>query len=146
MVRIDLAYDSPQTMSHVARSGTGEAIEATPDQVTQRVARRRVHCQQADIGEHQDASGSDIQAAIEIEGADRIHPQKDEDDNRQVQKEAMQVVENPGEPAFAVVLLAEGWFANSTGRRVPKVGPVICLSVVVAGSTKGQWYPGNQEC
>src|SRR5271168_2505845 len=81
--------------------------------------------------------------AIKEESAHSVVPKKGEEENRQVEKIAMQVLQDKRKFRFARIgALA---LANAAGGRIEEKGAVISLAVVVAGGAKAQRSGENQK-
>ncbi len=74
-----------------------------------------------------------------------VVPKKDDEDERDVEKIAVKILENEREARLAVIF-AIARFADSAARWVEKEGTVVGLAVVVARQTKAERTTENQEC
>ena len=75
--------------------------------------------------------------------ANRVLPKEGEKDDREVEKPAMEVLQDEGKASFAAVAPTAS-FAYRAGRRIEKERPVIGLSIVVAGGAESE-RPGQNK-
>src|ERR1700694_2751806 len=73
-----------------------------------------------------------------------VVPEKKENQQREVQQVAMQILENQWECCLAAILSAPS-FSDGAAGRMERKGAVVRLAVVVAGQTKSARRPEDQD-
>src|SRR5438874_1862172 len=86
---------------------------------------------------------TDSYGAIEEEGANGVTPEKSEENHRDIEKIAMQILQDEGKCRLAAIRSAA--LADHTGRGVEKERAIIGLPVVVAGHAESQRAAQNQQ-
>src|SRR5262249_45317480 len=142
--------------------GAREAVHPSTDEVPQGVAAERETGEQYYVGEHDERTDTDaetvsrlrparsINARPEEECLNRVPGEHDEEEEREIQSIAMDVLEQERPVVLAPVRFSR--LADRTGGRVLPEGAVVRLAVVVAGQAKdarkcqdqkagGKWCP-----
>src|SRR5262249_36458079 len=138
-----------EAIAEVSQRGTGEAVEATAGQVAERVARERVQGQEEGIAGQDERSDADPEPAGPAAGMDHVDRQDDQEDERQVEEVAMEVLDREP-PRFALVRrpapqpAERPGLAHAATDRVEEEGPVIGLAVVVARDPEAPGRPEDQ--
>src|SRR5205823_4658320 len=102
----------------------------------------RVQCQQHDIRQHDQTAESNaefrlMQPPDKGKGLECVTPQKQNEDNCQIQKVAVNILQNERKGGFTFVV-AFAAFINSAGRWIEKKSAVVGFAIVVAGGSKSQ--------
>src|SRR5271170_1433665 len=71
-------------------------------------------------------------------------PEESEIDKRDVEKPAMEILEDEGKRRLAAIM-PPGPFADRAGRRIEKERAIVCLAVVVASRPKSERASQNQK-
>src|SRR5579884_1122404 len=124
----------PHPVAPLAQRRRRVAVQAAARQVTERVAPECVARQEKDVDQHDAGADAHLHVAgVRVEEREEdVVPEKAGDDEHQVEEEPVQVVEEERElrlPAIPPV----AHLPHRAGRRIPEEGPVVALSVVVAG-------------
>jgi hypothetical protein len=131
-------------MARTPEGRAGKAVELSSYDVTKRVAGKRINSQEDNVEEQHKRTNSDSKSPVKEESAERVPPEKDEEDEPCIQKVAVQVLKDERELRFSrVASLAR--FTHGAGGRVEKKGPVVSLSVVVTSNPESQGESKNQE-
>src|SRR5689334_3919286 len=128
----------PEAVADLVAAGAGVAVEASTDKVAERVAGEGEDGYEEDIGGEDEGAEADAEVAVEVVRYDGGTPEDEDEEDREVEGEAMEVLEDEGELALAGVVLALGDLLDSAGGRVPEEGPVVGEAVVVAGEAEGK--------
>src|SRR2546423_7977274 len=117
--------------------------------MAQRMAAERVAAEQGDVqGQHQraDADAKDLPARRRVAKPQRqvnVMEQNNQEDQRQVEEVAVNVLNDEREAALAEIGLA--WLTDGAGWRVGPEGFVICATIVIAGHAKAARRPEDQQ-
>ena len=142
---------TPQPVPRPRRGRAREAVEPAADQVAKRVAAEREQRQQHDVGEHDQRAEarrrtrSEPSAVAEQERTDRVVPEEAEHDRRQVEEEAVDVLQDE----------RERWSRRGSGvgaatghrarRRREEERPVVRLAVVVTRERESRAAPRSRR-
>jgi hypothetical protein len=95
------------------------------------MAGRRVKGEEHDVGEENERAHADAEAPVEGEGADGVVPEEREEDDRQVEKVPVNVLQDEGERRLPAIA-APRRFPDGARGRIEEERAVISLAVVVA--------------
>src|SRR5450759_1914508 len=107
------------------------------------VAAERVTGKEQDVGEHEHTAETYAETSDEIEGQDRVEPEKSHLDHRRVKGKSVEVVEHPWKGGLASV--AAVGFRHRAGPRVPEERAEVRLAVVIAGEAKCERRPCDPD-
>jgi len=127
-------------------SGAGKAVKFAANDVAEGVAGKSVKREKNDVGKHDERTEADAKFAVEAKGLEGVVPKEAEKKDSEIEEIAMNVLEDEGKSAFTRVIFAEARFADGTGGRVEKKGPVVSFAVVVAGRAETEWPAENKNC
>src|SRR5438105_1529812 len=102
------------------------------------VARKGIHGYEGHVDQQEDRPEADVEAVREEEPQDGVVQQDEDENDRRVEGEAMQVLEDKREAALAGVVLAGAGLGHGAGGRVEEEGPVVGQPVVVAGQPEAE--------
>src|SRR5258707_9244590 len=111
--------------------------------MTQGVAGKRIKRKKSDVDRQDERAYSDAEAAAEEKGTEGVVPEKRDKENREIEKIAMDILQDKGKRGLAAILAARE-FANRAGRGIKKESSVIGFAIVVARSTKAE-RPGEDQ-
>src|SRR3954453_17380693 len=117
-------------------AGAGVAVNAPSDEVAERMAAEGGESYQQDVGCEDERTHADAELSVEEVGPDGVPPQDEDEDDRYVQGETVEVLQDERELALTGVVLALGYLLHRARRRVPEEGPVVGEAVVVAGQAE----------
>src|SRR4029453_16202203 len=117
---------APQTVTQARAS---ERVKVAAAQVTARVAAERVQRQQYHVAPQHQRTQTDAEAGREPERQDDVPPQKNEDDQRQPEQVAVNVLQDEGESRLAAV--APSRVGGGARRGRPEERAVVRATVVV---------------
>src|SRR5206468_5639818 len=106
----------PGPVAQEGAAAAGEAVHLAADHVAEGVARQRVTGQQGDVEEHQRPDDPDPPDPLLAKREERVEPQEEEWDERQVQEVAVDVLENEREGGFEAVPAVDGRLPDSARR------------------------------
>ena len=129
---------TPSRVARHAERSTGKAIQFAANDVAEGMARKCVQSQQANVNEHDGGAEADTELAAEIECFVYVIPEKAQEEDREIKKVSMNVLEDEGKAGFALIVLAEAWLTNGTGRRIEEKGAIVGFAVVVASGSETQ--------
>src|SRR5207249_9453651 len=95
---VQTAQPLPGLVARRAESGAVEAVELSAGQVAQRVTGERVKAKQNHVNEQNQRAHTDSYGAIEEEGANGVTPEKSEENHRDIEKTATQLLHNEHKP------------------------------------------------
>src|ERR1051325_7213795 len=98
----------------------------------QGVARKSIGGQKDYIDEHDQRAEADTKFAIEVESFENVIPEKAEEQDGEIEKIAMNVLQDERKASLTTIVFAEAGFAHSTGGWIEKEGPIVSFAVVVA--------------
>src|SRR5688572_28681076 len=127
----------PRLVPRATECDTRETVDLAADDVSQRVARERVERKQNDVGEQDQRTNPDSEAAIKPERVNRVVPENDQEDERNVEKVAMQVLQDEWKGSLAAIPVRAA-FADCARGRIEKERAVVSLAIVVTGGAKTQ--------
>src|SRR5882762_224505 len=111
--------------------------------MSQGMARQRISRQQNNIDKQYQRAQAHAEFPVKIEREKNVLPQEDQEQNREVQKIAMNVLQNEWKSRLTFVISFP--FAHRASRRILKKRAIVCFSVVIAGRAKAQRPTQNQE-
>src|SRR2546425_2394671 len=140
--RMALVEPRQEAPDLVAGLRLGENVHVPAADVAARVAREGVASQEDDVDPHHQRAHADSEAVGEPERQDRVPGEHHDEEDRDVPRVAMEVLEEERKARLARVALdvADG----ARHRRQPE-GAVVGLAVVVAGQPEETWAPQDQE-
>src|SRR5580658_1058849 len=123
-------------MAWAPKGGAGKKVELSPHDVAERVAGQSVSRKQDYVEQEHERADAHSDSPVKKEGAKRVAPEEDEEDESDIEKVAMEVLKNEGKFRFTPIAVSA--FTNGACRRVEKKSPVIRLAVVVASDPESQ--------
>src|SRR2546430_17255354 len=128
-----------------ARGGaTREAVEGPAYQVAGRVAGEAVERERGGVDQQHERADPDAEAAPEARRREHVAPEEDEVDERDVERVAVEVLEDEGEGGLAAVAVPAR-LAHRARRRIEEVRAVVGLAVGVSGGAKEDGRGGGDE-
>jgi len=76
------------------------------------VTRESVKSEKANVDKHDHGTEADAEFAAKVERFEDVVPQKAEEEDGEIKKIAMNVLQDEGERSFATIVLAEAGFAT----------------------------------
>src|SRR5580658_1075242 len=110
----------------------------------QRVAGKRVEREQDDVRGQDQTAKPDAKVAVEVEGHDSVVPKKQDEHNCEVEKIAVNILQDERKFRFAPIF-AIGRFTDGARRRIEKKRAVVSFAVVIAGSAKPERARENEQ-
>src|SRR5260370_10075468 len=107
------------------------------------MARQRISGQENDVDQQHQRAHSHSEFPVKVEGLKHVFPQEKQEQDRQIQKISMYVLQNKRKSRFALVVPLP--FAHRASRRVQEKRPIIGLAVVITGSSEAEWPPQYQQ-
>ncbi len=104
MVLIEKTGALPGRMSRLAKRHAGKTIDLAADDVSQRMTGERIKREQNYVGKQDERAQTDAKASIEPEGPDRVVPENNQEDECNVKKITMEVLQYEGKRSFAAIL------------------------------------------
>src|SRR2546428_2553208 len=138
----------PRAVARTTGRNAGKTIDVPADDVSQRMARQRVAGQQDDV--RQQHQRADTYAKVSSHGRvkpksrNRVVPENHQEDDGNIEKVAMQILQNKGKPCFASVTSARR-LADRTGRRIEKKRAIVSFAIVITRRPKAERRPENQD-
>src|SRR5579871_426546 len=126
-----------------ADGALGHAVEHAADQVAERVASEGVAAQQDHVDEKNYRTEAYAEVTIEPHREPNIVGEQDQEEDGEIQKIAMDVLNDEREGA-----LAEIFFARLTDGASGRIGPerfVVGAAIVVAGEAESAWGPEDEH-
>src|SRR5205809_7730091 len=108
------------------------------------MTREGVKRKENDIGKQHQRADADAKMSIKPEGANRVVPENDQKNERDVEKVTMEGLQYQRESSFAAVFVRPG-FAYGTGRWIKKKRAVVGLAIIITGGSKTQRPPENEN-
>src|SRR6267142_6470242 len=99
---------------------------------------------QNDIGKQHQRTDADTKMSIKPEGANRVVPENDQKNESDVEKITMEVLQYQRESRFTAIFVRPG-FAYGTSRGIKEERAVVSLAIVIAGGSKTEGRPKNQN-
>src|SRR6266705_3534295 len=128
-----------------ARGGAArEAVEGPAHQVAGRVAGEAVERERSGGDQQHERADPDADAAPEARPLEHVAPEEEEVDERDVERVAVEVLEDEGEGGLAAVAVPAR-LAHRARRRIEEVRAVVGLAVVVAGGAEEDRRKKDQE-
>src|SRR2546426_3450821 len=128
-----------------ARGGAArEAVEGPAHQVAGRVAGETIERERSGVDQQHERADPDADAAPEPRPLEHVAPEEEEVDERDVERIAVQVLEDEGEGGLAAVAVPAR-LAHRARRRIEEVRAVVGFAVVVAGGAEEDRRGGGQE-
>ena len=109
------------------------------------MTRESVKGEKANVDEHDHDAEADAEFAAEAESFENVIPKKAEEEDGEIEKIAMNVLQDEGKRSFATIVFAEAGFAHSTGGRVEKESAIVSLPVVITGQPEATRCPENKK-
>src|SRR5258705_3626393 len=75
---------------------------------------------------------------------DRVIPEDEQEDDGDVKKIAMQILQNKRKSCFTAITMGTR-FTNCASRRIQKERAIVGFTVVIAGSAETEWCPEDQQ-
>src|SRR5882724_3577113 len=110
---VEEAKKAPAGMARRSEGGAGETIEFAADDVAKRVAGEGVSREKNDVDEHDQSAEADAEFAAEEEGLYGVVPKKADEDDAEIEKIAMNILQDEGKRSFAAIVLANRRLADS---------------------------------
>src|SRR5260370_9897121 len=107
------------------------------------MARQRISGQENDVDQQHQRAHSHSEFPVKVEGLKHVFPQEKQEQDRQIQKISMYVLQNKRKSRFALVVPLP--FAHRASRRVQEKRPIVGLAGVIAGSSEAEWPPQYQK-
>src|SRR5579883_3633021 len=128
MVLIQARDQPPES---IAKRRSLEDVEVTTAEVAAGVTREGVQSEQGRADDQNNGPQADAESETrrgrEEECDDRVPPEEDQDDNGEIEKVAVEVLEHPGKARLA--LIGRPRVANHAGRRRPEKRAVVGLAI-----------------
>src|SRR5947208_8676004 len=137
---VEAGHDLPEA---VAGGGLGEDVHAPAAQVPAGVAGEGMPREQRHVDPHDQRPHPDPDAVLEAEGLDRVPCEEPDDADGQVERVAVQVLEDEGEARLAGVAGPD--VRHRAAGRGPPERAVVRLPVVVAGQPEETGRPEDEE-
>src|SRR5262249_34263597 len=115
VARVEPGSALPSLVLH-RRLTTGHAVGAAADEVAERVAAERVARDEAHVDREDDAADADAELAVLEERAHRVLTQKHDEDQREVERVAVDVLEDE-DARLAAIARTRPRAHRTTGRR-----------------------------
>jgi hypothetical protein len=112
--------------------------------MAERVARERVKGEEDYVGEHDEGAEADAELTVEEKREVSVMPQEAEEDERGIEKVAMDILQDERKFGFAAVFAAGG-FIDGTSRGIEKECTVVGFAVVVAGGAEAEWEDEDKK-
>src|SRR5579859_3043660 len=106
------------------------------------MARKRVRRQKNDVDQQNQRSHAHSKLSVEKKRLNRVPPQKNQEQHRQIQEIPVQILQN--ERKLRLTLIIPRPLVNRTRGRILKKRAIVCFAVVVASSAKAQRPAQNQ--
>jgi len=126
-----------------AGGGAGEAIAEAADQMAQGMTAQGVTAEQGDIREQDESAYADAKVAVEPAGLPDVVREKQQEDEREIQKIAVDVLEDQRKRSFAPIGFAR--LAHGAGRWVGPKCFVVGAAIVVAGDAETAGRPEDEH-
>src|SRR5215472_3718124 len=110
----------------------------------QRVAGERVKREQCYVQSEDKRANADSELPAEGKRTNGVVPEKAKKKNRQIEKVAMNILQDERKRSFAAIL-AVGRFADGARGRIEKKRAVVSFAVVITGSSKTQRSEKNEQ-
>src|ERR1700730_1992129 len=107
------------------------------------MARQRIRREENDVDQQHQRAHTHSKFPFKIEREEDVFPQKEQEQQRKIQKIPVYVLQN--ERKFRLALVVPLSFAYRASRRVQEKRAIVGLAVVIAGSAKGQRSAENQQ-
>src|SRR2546425_11806264 len=109
------------------------------------MAGERVEGQRSRAGEDHERADADSEAAVEPESLPHVVPEKEEPEKREIEREAVEVLQHEREFGLAGVLPSVR-FTDRACHGIEEERPVVRLPVVVARRAEQDRRDENEEC
>src|ERR1700722_3909322 len=103
-------------MAPLAKRRARKTIELSTGEMPQRIARQRVRRQQDDVDEQHERADAHPKFSVPPERVVRVFPQKCEKNDREIERVAMQILQNERKLCFTAVRAFR--LTNGTRRRI----------------------------
>ena len=101
------------------------------------MARQRISCQKDYVEQKDESADSHSDSPIKKECSERVTPKKEEEDEADIQKVAMEILQNKRKRSLAPITMLPV-FADGAGGWIEKKSPVVSLPVVVTRDSESQ--------
>jgi hypothetical protein len=118
-------------MPRTSERYAGKAIQLSSCKVAKRMAGESIHSQKDDVEKQHQSPDSHADSAIKKEGAERISPKKNEEDEANVQKVAVEVLQNKRKRSLTPITVLSA-FADGARGRIKKESAIVSLPIVIA--------------
>src|SRR5882724_9196837 len=112
--------------------------------MAERMAGKRVERKERNVDRQDQRADTNPKMALEKESADGVVPKKNDEQNREIEKIAMDVLEDERKSGFPAIV-ATKWFTDGTSGRIEEKRAVVGFAVIVAGSAKTEGPGENQK-
>src|SRR5580658_2211854 len=134
----------PERVANATETGGRIGVHASADQVTKAVTPERVSAEQKDVEKHDEATDRDVHSVGPTDDPlDRVLPENDQEDDGNVQREPVQVLEQ--QEASLPMVAVRGALSDGASRGVPRKRSVVGLAVVVTGKPKARGSRQDQH-
>src|SRR5687768_9651542 len=134
----------PRLVPWTTKRDARKAIDFTADDVSQRMARERVERKQNDVGEQDQRTDTNPESAVEPERVNRVVPENDQKNKRDVEKVTMQVLQDQWKCGLAAITMRTT-LADCACRRIEKESTVVSFAVVVTGCAEAEWTTKDEQ-
>src|SRR6266481_1125887 len=113
--------------------------------MAERMTGKRVERKERNVDRQDERADTNSEMALEKERADGVVPKKNDEQNREIEKVAMDILEDERKRGFPAIIAA-GRLANGTSGRIEEKRAVVRFAVIVAGRAKAERSSENQQC
>jgi hypothetical protein len=142
---VEKAKKAPSGVARRAEGGAGETIEFAANDMPQRVAGEGVSREKDDVHEHDQSAKADAEFATEIEGSEDVIPEKTQENDGEIEKITMNILQDEGKRSFATIVFADRRLADGAGRWIEKEGAIVGFAIVIAGGAKTERRAEDEE-
>src|ERR1700722_11551007 len=108
------------------------------------MARQGVDGKQDNVDQKNQAAHANPKLPVEEKTFDCVMPQENQENNREVKKIAMHILQNKWKGGFAAIF-AVGGLANGTRGGIEKKCPIVSFAVVITGGAKSEGTRQHQQ-
>src|SRR5579862_9629975 len=101
---VQKADAAPSGEAGLAKRGAGEAIEFSASEMAERVARKRIQREHDDVDGHHQGADADAEMTVEIVGEHDVIPEKTKEHEREIEKVAVNVLQDERKRGLTFVL------------------------------------------
>src|SRR5436309_2902256 len=134
----------PHRMACARGAAARAAVEGPAHQVAGRVAGEAIERERSGVDQQHERADPDADAAPEARPLEHVAPEEGEVDERDVERIAVQGLEDEGQGGLAAVAMPAR-LAHCARRRIEEVRAVVGLAVVVAGGAEEDRRKKDQE-